>query len=71
MKQQIERQFQGALLSESVSFLIHLCKKQSMHDVHKACCYYSSRSCRVNPYRLTWPLSDIPTEIKILFLPTK
>lgn len=42
-----------------------------MHDVHKACCYYSSRSCRVNPYRLTGPLSDIPTETKILFLPTK
>lgn len=46
-------------------------QKQPRHDVHKACCFYCSRSCRVNPHRLTWPVNDIPTELKILFHPTK
>lgn len=42
-----------------------------MHDIRKAYCYYSPRSCKVNPYRLTWPLNDIQTEIEIPFLPPK
>lgn len=25
----------------------------------------------MNPYRLTWPVNDIPAEIKMLFHPTK
>lgn len=46
-------------------------RKQPRHDAHKACCYYSPRSCRVNPYTLTWPLNDIHTEIEIPFFPPK